>query len=230
LALTKNVTAYAGYTQGLEESGVVPNSAANRGTILPDARTWQVDAGIRYLVTPTVKLIAGVFEIHKPYFNFDTNNVDRSLGQQRATGLETSISGEVLKNLNATAGVLWGAVRIIGPNLSAEGVGTTAFGQPHVQSAINIDYKFPHWHGLSGDVEMLHFGISPASIDGTAQNPAQSLFNLGARYRFTLLGAQATLRLQVRNIVNFYFWNMGNSPGFSQYSTRSVVGYVTADF
>ena len=37
LALGDRVTAYAGYTQGLEDSGAVPRVAANRGTILPDA-------------------------------------------------------------------------------------------------------------------------------------------------------------------------------------------------
>jgi iron complex outermembrane receptor protein len=42
LALRERVTAYAGYTQGLEDSGAVPSVAANRGTILPDARTWQM--------------------------------------------------------------------------------------------------------------------------------------------------------------------------------------------
>jgi iron complex outermembrane receptor protein len=52
LSLTERVTAYAGYTQGLEDSGAAASSAENRGAILPDARTWQADAGIRYLPTP----------------------------------------------------------------------------------------------------------------------------------------------------------------------------------
>jgi hypothetical protein len=84
------------------------SSAENRGAILPDARTWQADTGIRYLVTPRVKLIAGVFEIEKPYFNLDSSDVDRALGLQRATGLELSASGEVIRNFNLAAAVLWG--------------------------------------------------------------------------------------------------------------------------
>ena len=133
LALGDRVTAYAGYTQGLEDSGAVPSVAANRGTILPDARTWQTDAGFRFLLTSKLKLIAGVFEIEKPYFNFDTNNVDRQLGIQRARGVELSLSGEVVPNLNVAVGALLGEVKIIGSNLAAEGVGTTAFGQPHAR-------------------------------------------------------------------------------------------------
>jgi iron complex outermembrane recepter protein len=230
LAVTDRVTAYSSYTQGLEDSGVAPSSAANRGTILPDARTWQVDTGVRYLLTPKVNLIAGIFEIEKPYFNFDMNNVDRALGLQRARGLEVSVSGEVIKNLEVAAGVLLGEVRIIGPNLRAEDVGSIAFGQPRVYSVINANYKFPRWPTLSADIAILHFGTSPASVDDVTQNPAQTVLLLGGRYRFTILDAPATLRVQIQNLTNFYFWNMGYSPGFSQYQSRSFFGYLTADF
>lgn len=230
LALTDQLTGYAGYTQGLEDSGVAPSSAENRGTILPDARTWQTDAGLRYSVTPQVKLIMGVFEIEKPYFNFDSRNVDRELGLQRATGLEMSVSGEVLKNFDLAAGVLLGEVRIIGPNLSAEGVGAIAFGQPRVQATINADYKFPRWPTVSADLTIYHFGTAPASVDNATQNPALTALSLGARYRFTMLGAPATLRVQVQNLTNAYYWNMGLNPGFAQFAPRSLFGYLTADF
>jgi iron complex outermembrane recepter protein len=230
LALTDRATAYAGYTQGLEDSGVAPSSAANRGAILPDARTWQMDAGVRYSLTPHVKLIMGVFEIEKPYFNFDTSNVDRALGLQRATGLELSVSGEVVRNLDVAAGALLGEVRIIGPNLTAEGVGQIAFGQPRAQWTINADYKFSRWPALSADITIFHFGTAPASVDDVTQNPALTAFFLGGRYRFTILGAPATLRVQVQNLTNSYYWNMGYSPGFSQFQPRSLFGYLTADF
>ena len=110
MALTERATAYAGYTQGLEDSGIAASSAVNRGAILPDARTWQADAGLRFLLTPQVKLIAGIFEIDKPYFNLDTTNVDRELGRQSAGGFEFSASGAVTKNLNVTAAMLLGEV------------------------------------------------------------------------------------------------------------------------
>jgi iron complex outermembrane recepter protein len=230
LTLTDRVAAYAGYTQGLEDSGVAPSSAENRGAILPDARTWQADTGVRVSLTPNLKLIAGVFEIEKPYFNFDTSNVDRELGLQRATGLEMSVSGEVVKNLNVVAGVLLGEVKIIGPNLGAEGVGPFAFGQPRVFSTINADYKIPAQPALSADLGIYHFGAAPASVNDVAQNPALTVLALGGRYRFTMLGAPATLRVQAVNLTNAYYWNMGLNPGFSQFSPRSFFGYLTADF
>ena len=231
LALTDRATAYAGYTQGLEDSGVASSSAENRGAILPDARTWQADTGIRYLPTPRVKLIAGIFEIEKPYFNLDSSSVDRELGLQRATGLELSASGEVIRNFNVAAAVLWGEVKVIGPNLKAEGVGSIALNQARFTGTINASYKFSSRPALSADMSILHFGPYPASIDDVAQARAGTLVALGGRYRFKILGAPATLRVQVQNLTNTYFWNLSfNSPAFTQYQPRAFFSYVTADF
>jgi iron complex outermembrane receptor protein len=229
LILSDNLTAYAGYTQGLEDSGTAPSGAANRGAILPDARTWQDDAGVQLKLSEKLKLIAGVFEIEKPYFNFDNDEVDRKLGLQRAEGVETSISGELLKNLNVTAGGLFGSVRILGPDLKAEGVGPIAFGQPRVQGTVSLDYKFQSLPKLSTDLTVIYFGHTPASVDNVVQNPAQTLLFLGGRYRFELLGKAATLRVQLQNATNLYFWNTGFSPGFSQYQPRSLFSYLTVD-
>jgi len=231
LALRDRTTAYAGYTQGLEDSGVASSSAENRGAILPDARTWQADTGIRYLVTPRVKLIAGVFEIEKPYFNLDRSDVDRVLGLQRAAGLELSASGEVIRNFNLAAAVLWGEVKVIGPNLRAEGVGSAALNQARLTTTVNASYKFPWAAALSADLSILHFGPYPASIDDRAQAPGGTVVALGGRYRFKMLGAPATLRVQVQNLTDTYFWNLSfNSPVFTQYQPRAVFGYLTADF
>jgi iron complex outermembrane receptor protein len=231
VALTDRATAYAGYTQGLEDSGVAASSAENRGAILPDARSWQTDAGLRYFLASQVKLIAGVFEIEKPYFNLDASNVDRQLGLQRATGLELSLSGEVTRNLNVTAAMLYGDVKVEGSNLAAQGIGSMALNQARLTATINADYRFPRLPALSADINVLHFGSYPASLDDVAQAPPGTVIALGGRYRFTMLGAPTTLRVQVQNLTNVYFWNLSfNSPTFSQYQPRAFFAYLTADF
>jgi hypothetical protein len=93
-------------------------------------------------------------------------------------------------------GALLGEVTIMGSNLAAEGVGTTAFGQPHNYGTINANYKLPWVPALSADITVV----------------------------------QATLRVQVQNVTNYYFWNMGYSPGFFQSQPRAYFGYLTADF
>jgi iron complex outermembrane receptor protein len=227
--LTPWATAYAGYTQGLEDSGVAPSTAENRGEILPAARTWQTDAGVRFSLTPKVKLIAGVFQITKPYFNFDSANVDRQLGVQRARGLELSLAGEPMSNLHLTAGALIGHVVIVGSDLAADGIGQTAFGQARAQGILNADYDFKRWPRFSADVTLNHAGATPAAIDDAVYAPAVTVLSLGARYRFTIDGGPATLRVSAQNITNAFVWVTGYNPGYYEFSPRSLFAYLTWD-
>jgi iron complex outermembrane recepter protein len=220
---------YGGYTQGFEDSGSAPSSAANRGAILPTARTWQFDGGIRYPLNAKLSLVAGVFELNKPYFDFDTHNVDRQLGEQRASGVELSIAGQVLPGLNVNAGALIGEVEIKGSGLAAEGVGPYALGQSHNEYIINLDYILPHLPAWSANLTMVHFSAVPAVVSDAYDEPEITTLNIGARYQFKLLGAPAMLRLQLVNALNAYFWNIFFSPGFSQFQPRTGLAYLTVD-
>src|SRR5258708_13606704 len=150
-AVTPQLTLWGGYQQGLEKSGVGPKFAKNSGAVLPASLTWQVDLGARYAVTPTLKIIAGVFELQKPYFNLDRSNIDRELGVQQARGIELSVAGEVTENLNVNIGILDGVVGITGPNLAAEGVEPVAVGQPRLSYVATSNYVFPCWPASSLD-------------------------------------------------------------------------------
>jgi iron complex outermembrane receptor protein len=97
-------------------------------------------------------LIAGVFEIEKPYFNFDTNNVDRQLGIQRARGVELSLSGEVVPNLNVAVGALLGEVKNHWIQPRRRGRWNDRVRPAAHQGTINANYKFPWWPALSADI------------------------------------------------------------------------------
>jgi iron complex outermembrane receptor protein len=229
-ALAPQWTLYAGYTQGLENSGAAPNSAKNSGAVLPASKTWQIDSGIRYVVTPKFKIIAGVFELQKPYFNLDTDNVDRELGVQRAKGVELSIAGELAKYLHVNIGVLDGKVSIVGSNLAAEKVGFVAVGQPLLTYVANINYDLPWLPAASMDVSATHFGTAPASIDNGVYSPAVTLVNLGGRYQFTAFGKKSSLRLQIQNLLATKKWTTQYTPGFFQWPPpRTVFAYITTD-
>ena len=169
-----------------------------------------------------------MFEIQKPYFNFDTNNVDGQLGVQRARGVELSLSGEVLANLNVAVGALLGEVKIIGSTLAAEGVGTTAFGQPHSQGSVNANYKFPWLQALSADITFLEFGTSPQALMMSHRVP-QKRGSPWVAVTGSSCGCSGNAARAGPNATNFYFWNMGYSPGFSQLQPRAYFGYLTAD-
>jgi iron complex outermembrane recepter protein len=227
--LVAGIAVFAGYTQGFEDSGIAPNTAANRNAILPTTLTWQADAGLRYPITSKLALITGVFELNRPYFNLDQTNVDRQLGQQRATGLELSLAGELVSGLFINGGALIGQVKVVGQGLAAEGVGNAALGQPHNQFQINLDYTLPWYSALSFDMTVYHFGTAPATVDDGVYAESVTLLNLGSRFRFKLWGASATLRAQVQNLTNSYIWNITNIPGFLQFAPRTGLAYLTID-
>jgi iron complex outermembrane receptor protein len=220
---------YGGYTQGFEDSGTAPSSAVNRGAILPTTRTWQLDGGIRYPLTPKLSLIAGLFELDKPYFNLDSNNVDRQLGDQHASGVELSVAGQVTRDLNVNAGALIGRVRIVGSNLAAQGIGPYAVGQPHNQYALNLDYALPSVSAMSVDLGVIHFSAGPAVVSNAYDVPQVTTLNLGARYQFKLLGAPAVLRVQLQNAFDNHPWTVAYSPGFFTFPPRTGLAYLTVD-
>ncbi len=229
-AVTPQLTFYAGYTQGLENSGVAPNSAQNSGAVLPASLTWQVDMGARYAVTPKLKIIAGVFELQKPYFNLDTSNIDRELGAQQAKGIELSVAGEVTENLNVNIGILDGVVGITGPNLAAQGVGPVAVGQTHLTYVATANYTLPWWPAASFDVRAVHEGPAPESVDNGVYSRPATIVNIGGRYNFTALGENNTLRLQVQNVLAANVWQQLSTPGVFQWpGPRRIFAYLTTD-
>jgi iron complex outermembrane receptor protein len=229
VALTRRLTVYAGYTQGLEDSGVAPSSAQNRGAVLPASLTWQVDSGVRYVVTPQLKIIAGVYELQKPYFNLDTSGIDRELGEQRARGVELSISGQQIAHFDINVGILASKVSIVGPDLAAAGVGPIALGQPRLQYVANVNYTVPWWPVLSLDLSAMHFGTAPASVDNVVYSPSVTELNLGGRYKFTVFGKNSTVRVQVQNVADSRWWTTAYTPGFFEVAPRSVFAYLTTD-
>jgi iron complex outermembrane receptor protein len=229
IALTRLLTLYAGYTQGLEDSGVAPSDAENRGAVLPASRTWQVESGVRYLLTPQLKLITGVYELQKPYFNFDTSNVDRELGVQRAKGYELSVAGQQLGNFDINLGLLVNKVAIVGPDLAAEGVGPVALGQPRLQYSASINYKIPWWSLASLDLSANHFGQAPGTVDNRVYVPAITVVNFGGRYEFKLFGMNSTLRVQIQNVSDLTVWTAAYTPGYFLTSPRTVFAYLTTD-
>jgi iron complex outermembrane recepter protein len=230
VALTRTLSLYAGYTQGLENSGVAPSAAQNRNAVLPASRTWQVESGLRYLLTPGLKIITGVYELQKPYFDLDTDDVDRQLGVQRAKGYELSVSGQPLANFDVNVGILEDKVAVVGPNLAAEGVGPIALGQPRLTYSATVNYTMPWWSAASLDVSALHFGVAPATVDNRVYVPAVTILSFGGRYGFRIFGRNSTLRVQIQNVADSTWWTVANTPGyFLSSGPRTVFAYLTTD-
>ncbi len=224
------LTLYTATTRGLEESGTAPSNAANANEALPALRTRQMEAGVRYALSPKMRLVAAAFDIRKPYFEIDsTDNVYRILGNVRHRGVEVSISGEPVKGLNLVAGALFLQPRVTGEALADGRLGRKPIGRTSTLIDINFDYRFPNFHPLSVDIGLQYEGRRVANVDNTLSIPARTTIDVGARYRFKIGNSSATLRLAATNITNVYGWRVFSGSAFKANAPRTANLSITAD-
>jgi iron complex outermembrane receptor protein len=201
------LTVYAGYARGLEESPVAPQGAVNLDEAPPAIRTRQMDAGVRIVLPRDMRLVAGLFEVSKPYFALDTAQVFRQLGEVRHRGVELSLAGQPLPGLTAILGAVFYDGTLSGDERDAGLVGEHPVGWfgRYVNGA--LDYRVPFAPGLSVDLAYESTSDRAADRLNTFVIPGRYVLALGARYRFDVQGAPATLRLQTANIFGNYGWN-----------------------
>ncbi|HXG81063.1 MAG TPA: TonB-dependent receptor [Sphingomicrobium sp.] len=227
--LAKGLVAYAGYTKGLEDSGVAPEIAVNRNEAPPALLTSQRDFGIRYAFGP-MRLVVGAFDVRKPYFNMDPGLVYRQLGTVRHRGLEISLAGEPIEGLNIVAGAVLMKPRVTGPGVDLGVIGGKPVGQAGRSANANADYRLPFLQGLSVSIGIRYLGKRPGSVDNQLVVPGRTIVDVGSRYRFKLMEFPASFRLQVSNLFDIYAWNVTGGGGLRRAFPRKLNATLSVDF
>jgi len=227
--LAKGLVAYAGYTKGLEDSGVAPEIAVNRSEAPPALLTSQRDFGIRYAFA-SMRLVVGAFDVRKPYFNLDPDLVFTQLGTVRHRGIEISLAGEPVKGLNVVAGAVLMKPRVTGEEVDLGLIGEKPVGQPERNVSLYLDYRLPWEEKLSLNLGIQHLGKREGNTENTLTIPGRTLVNLGGRYRFELAKLPAVLRLQVNNLFDDYAWNVTGSGALRRVFPRRANATLSVDF
>jgi iron complex outermembrane recepter protein len=230
LHLSSRWALYGGFTRGLEESGVAPDTAINRDDAPPALLTRQYDGGLRWAPTQGIRLVAGFFNVEKPYFNLDPARIFRRLGEVRHRGLEISFTGEVTPNLNLVAGAVLLDARVLGEAVEAGLVGNRPVGSTRRTIIFNAEYRPPSVPGLALDLGMNSYGDRVANSLNTLSVPAWNLVNAGLRYQWQLAGRPTTVRLQLVNLLNEYVWELRGSNAFFYNAPRHLAVRITRDF
>jgi iron complex outermembrane recepter protein len=230
LTVSSRASVYATLSRGLEDSGLAPASAANRGELLPASRTAQEEIGVRYTAGATT-LVAGLFEVRKPYYNVDTAGTYTWLGTESHRGGELSVHAQPLTGLTVLAGAV-----LMSPQVAVRNgpgtVGSAPVGQPRRLLELAADYQLPFCPRCSLDIAGTQQGPVPVRLDDGAYNPTQTLVNVGARYRFSVMGRPAAVRIQIQNVTNRKVWAVGDpSGGLVAYPPRHMaIAYLAAEF
>ena len=219
---------YAGYSKGLEESPVAPDIAVNRGEAPPAIITKQMDAGFRYAFTKDLRLVAGVFDVRKPYFALDPELFFENLGEVRNRGIEMSLAGQVTPRLSLVLGAVFLDAKVSGEEVDLGLIGRRPVGS--IGRIINggVNWNVPWVEGLSLDANYEGTSDRTANAANSLVIPARYIVSLGGRYRFDLSGKPATFRAQLASANNkFGYSNIGE--GFYYNPPRRFQMSLTVD-
>ena len=230
LTAIDGIALYAATTRGLEESGTAPSFATNANLTLPALRTRQVEAGVRWTLAKDVKLIAGLFDVRRPYFELDSDNVFRVLGDVKHQGAEISLTARPVEGLNLVAGAVLMRPRVTGAAVEQGRLGERPLGRVGTTLDLRVDYQPPAFDALSVDLGINYTGDRAARIDNSLFIPERAIIDLGTRYRFKLGRTPAVLRAQIANLTNTFGWNVTGGGGFQFIPSRRFNLSLSADF
>lgn len=205
-----NVSLYGSYAETLTLGTSAPFWVSNFPTTLPPSVARQLEAGVKYDVSPDMALTAAVFRIRKAYEYQQPDNSSSGFtyvqqGQQTNTGLELGASGKLTPRLAVGASVTATRAR-------ASDTGTAAYdGQqvvnvPRLRSSVHADYALPGVEGVNLMGSWLYSASKPATRDGSVSLPAVHVFNAGLRYKLRISGHTATLRANLDNVFDKRYW------------------------
>ena len=228
--LGKQFAAYVSFTRGLEESGTAPLSAINGGEAMPVALTKQIDAGLRYAITPRLNFVAGVFQVEKPYFSLNAANFFGPAGQVRHRGIELSLAGRVLEGLTVVGGAVLLQPRVSGDAVDRGLIGRVPLGPRERFALLTLQYQPLSWNGFGVDGQITNNSGQVARPDNAFRVGGLTQLNLGMRYNFKVGDVPASLRAQTQNVTNAFAWNVNTSGAFSPRSPRRFFVTLAADF
>lgn len=226
---SRGLVFYAGYTKGLEESPVAPPFAVNRGDAPPAIITEQMDAGFRLKLTPALNLVAGVFDIRKPYLALDPARMFRQLGEVRNRGVEISLAGQITPRLSTVLGAVFLDATVQGDAVDLELIGRRPVNTVGRSFNGALNWDVPGLKGLALDLGLEVTSDRTANTANTFVIPARYALAVGGRYRFDLFDKPATFRAQIPSINNAYGFNSFGGGGFYYNLPRRFLLSLTVD-
>lgn len=216
--LANRLSIYLGTERGLEDSGTVPENAINRNEQLPATRSTQYEGGVRWKF-PGGQLVVNAFQIEKPYFSFDANDVFTQLGNVRHRGIETSLTGHFGKRLNLVAGAVLMQPRVTG--------GLRPAGTPSFYARIDANYRTDIFGGLTPTISFAHTGARAVGAQLTV--PGYSTLDLGLRHKFKIGKVPASARLAVNNVFDAATWKVVAANTLYPEERRKLTFSLSAD-
>ena len=230
--ITNAISVYLGTERGLEDSGVVPESAANRNEQLPATITTQYEGGVRWKFRGG-QLAVNAFQITKAYFA-RVNTVYVDVGDVRHRGVEASLSGH-FDRLTLLAGAVVMQPRVVGPAVDAGQIGRRPVGTPSIYARLDANYRTDIFGGLTPTLSVVYtgsraVGSRPRADGSQLMLPGAATVDVGARQQFKIGKVAASVRVVVQNVFDKPAWKVAGDNTLTIDERRRMTATLAADF
>ncbi len=218
---TTQLTGYLSYSESLSLGNEAPYWTSNDGTTLAPLLSRQTEAGVKYAWSDALNLQAALYRIRQPYQFAQPDNSAAGFtfvqqGDEVHTGLELNAAGRLSRNLRLTASINLIRARARGTDTPLY-EGHQVVNVPRLRSAVYLDYRLPFTTDLSLLGGWRYASSNVATPNGLTRVPAYHVFDAGLRYVTQWNGHTLTLRLNVDNVFNHFYWRDTGSSGGDSY-------------
>ncbi len=206
-----NLAVYGSFSEGLEHGGIAPIETMNEGSVLAPNKSKQYELGIKGELERNFSWSAAIFRITKPLEVFNLVNVNDPLptfmhgGKAVHRGIELAANGRATPNLTiglSMAGIQARQNETGDPSTNGKRVTNV----PSFKASTYLDYAVPQVAGLKLNATWLHASSKAFTPDNSVTVPGYHVFNLGASYATRVAGTSTTLRANVDNALDKFYW------------------------
>jgi iron complex outermembrane receptor protein len=222
---TPTLTAYASYTEALQQGGV-STAAGNPGEIFAPYVGRQKEIGLKARLGG-MDLALARFDITQANMMVE-NDIARDNGRARHKGWEFSFTGQPLPRLTLLGGFTALEAKVE-KAASAATLGQSPQGAPKRMARLFAEYELPFAPGFFAHGGLSHTSKVPVDAANRLYVDAVTVADLGLRYQHRLRGMGATWRLGVSNVGDKRYWTTRSAMLYFG-SPRTVSFSATLDF
>ncbi|MFA9218987.1 MAG: TonB-dependent siderophore receptor, partial [Sphingomonadaceae bacterium] len=200
-----NVSTYASASQGLEHGSIAPIGTTNANRALAPGKSKQMEVGVKADITPELNATLALFQIRKGLEFLDASNTWVRNGQAQHRGLELALNGKATRDL------------VVGASSAALHTRQSGTGhddmdgkrEPNIatlKTSVYGIYSVPQVAGLDVNANWTYSGKKAFDNLNTVFVPGYHVVNLGAAYATHIGATRTTLRAQVDNVFNRFYW------------------------
>jgi iron complex outermembrane receptor protein len=213
---TQAMSLYSSFAHGMEHGTVAGRKATNANVQLDPSRSKQLEFGVKAALGEDLNVTASVFEIRKglEYDDLNVTNYNNKgvashpfvrNGEATNRGLELAAQFKASADLNVGATLTALSTRQQGTG-QKELDGKRVTDVPTTKLAAYAEYRIAAVPGLSVNGVWQYVGKKAFDLENTVMVPDYHLVNLGTSYATRIGGTATTIRANVNNAFNKFYW------------------------